>query len=602
MRNVDDSAKEYVLRKFYKFYQEVSALKDNTDYTQKNNLKILQTQLLELIEQHSLGIQPYEANENDIVYNEVLYLLTVFTDEMFINIPWDGEKLWETSLLEEQLFQSHHSGNRLFDLLDGYLQNPANETRGFSVLFLLILCLGFKGKYMHGDVEKKVGYYKKQLFISFYQSNPIILKEIKALFPDAYMHTFITGVKLKFYNYRAWILSMFIALAVIGLTVYIITDFDGSKIEWNNIEYFLYKNQMKIVFVIFILIALIILYAAWVMYRRRKLFQMIRKKVTRFEIKESLRLLSKAIDEEFPVKSVRNDISRFLMIGFDGAGATTLLKTLKLKRVAESPFEEFSTSKSACNWYILENSVFIDPASKMDEDLSKPYMWKYFVWKLKQQRRLRPLDGIVITVAYDDLVVPADTQINNLSKLKIKTDKLYSRILYLQKKLKMQLPVFIVVTKCDKITGFEELIKKIPDELNKTIFGWSSPYNTNVISYAKNMLNEAFEGLSRRLTYLSFGLCIEDPAESDFGKILSLRYEFEGMKYPLQIVTNKLFSICHNALLAPIIFRGIYMVGSKTSRAEEIESGEKAFSPDLVDKKITREAGLAKPIRKIIIY
>jgi type VI secretion system protein ImpL len=199
-------------------------------------------------------------------------------------------------------------------------------------------------------------------------------------------------------------------------------------------------------------------------------------------------------------------------------------------------------------------------------------------------------------------VVPGNAQLNNLAKMKTKTEKLYSRVLYIQKKLKMQLPVYIVVTKCDKITGFEELIRKIPDEFNKNILGWSSPYNTNVISYTKNWINEAFESMGSRMTYLALGLCIDDSGELEFGRIMNLRYEFEGMKYPLQILTNKLFTICNNALLAPIIFRGIYFAGSKTTRAEEIESGEKAFIPDLIDKKITREASLAKPVRKIIIY
>lgn len=602
MRATDDAVKEFILKKFFKFYQELSALKGSTDFTQKNNLKAVQSALIELIEQHSLGIQPYEGNENDMVYNEVLYLLTVFTDEMFVNIPWDGEKIWEASLLEEQLFQSHYSGNHFFELLENYLQSPVTETHGLSVLYLLILCLGFKGKYMHEDIEKKVNYYKKQLFISFYKSSPIILKEIKALFPEAYLHTFSGGIRLKFYNIKVWVLSLLLSASVIGVTTLIIIDQDVFNIELNNMQYFLYKNQLLIVSIIFILILMIILYTAWTMYRRRKLFQMVRKKVTRFEIKESLRLLSKVIHDEFSNKAARNEIPRFLIIGIEGAGSTTLIKTLKLKRVADSPFEEFSTSKSACNWYIFENGVFIDPASRMDEDISKPYMWKYFVRKLKKQQRLRPLDGIVFTVAYDDLVVPGNAQINNLAKMKTKTDKLYSKVLYVQKKLKMQLPVYIVVTKCDKMTGFEELVKKLPDEFRKNIFGWSSPYNTNVISYTKNWINEAFDNLGGRLTYLSFGLCIEDTAEPEFGKIMNLRYEFEGMKYPLQILTNKLFSICNNALLAPIIFRGIYFVGSKTSRAEEIESAEKAFLPDLVDKKIIREASLAKPVRKIIIY
>ncbi len=602
MRNTDDSAKEFILRKFYKFYQDISTIKETADFTQKDNIKALQSKLIEIIEQHSLSIQPYESTENDAVYNEVLYLLTVFTDEMFINIPWNGEYCWENSLLEEELFQTHHSGTRLFEMLGNYLESPGSESYGLSVLYFLILSLGYKGRYMHNDTEKKINYYKKQLFISLYKSSPVITKEIKALFPEAYIHTYSAGIRLKFYNIRVWIISFILSSLITGLVIYIIVDPDGFNIEINNIKYFIYKNQTPLIIVLMLLVVLILLYYAWTIYRRRKLFQMVRKKITRFEIKESLRLLLKAANQEYPNKNIRNDIPRFLVVGVESAGSTSVLKTMKLKRIAESPFEEFSNSKSACNWHIFENGIFIDPASRMDEDITKQYMWKYFIRKLKKQQRLRPLDGIVITVSYDDLVVPGNAQINNLSKMKIKTDNLYSKILYVQKKLKMQLPVYIVVTKCDKMTGFEEFVKKIPNEFYKDISGWSSPYNANVISYTKNWIVEAFDNITRRLTYLSFGFCIDDAREFEFEKILNLRYEFEGMKYPLQILTNKLFSICHNAMIAPILFRGIYFVGSKSSRIEDIESVEKVFSSDLIDKKIIREASIAKPVRKIIIY
>jgi len=602
MRHVDDSVKDSILRKFYKFYKELEALKKSADYSQKENLKGLQIKLMELIEQYTLNIQPYEKEENDSIYNETLYLLTIFTDEMFISTQWKGEYIWEDYLIEEQLFRSHYSGIKLYEMAESNLTKTTQAAQEMSVLYLLVLSLGFRGKFMFDDRDKKLNYFKKQLFISVYNNSPLILKEMKALFPDAYAYNQSLGIRLKFYNLRKWFFLSVAGLFAVFTGILIAVAPDELSIEINNYKYFLYTNQLYIFLILLALLLIGSVYMLFTIYRRKELFQRIRKKITRFEIKESLRLLAKIVRQEFPNRHVRNEIPLYLTLSMENTGATTMLKTLKMKRIADSPFEEFNSIKPACNWYVFDRGIFIDPAGKMDEKEGKLRMWKYFVRKLKMLRRLRPLDGIIVTVSFEDLMVSGSAQMNNLSRIKTKTNQLYAKLLYVQKKLRMQLPVYIVVTKCDKVSGFEEFIKKLPNEFDRNIFGWSSPYNTNVVSYTKNWILEAFQAINVRLTYLIFGLCIDDNNESDFDKIFNLRNEIDSVKYPMQILTNKIFGISENTLLAPLFLRGIYFTGSKSSHAEEIETHEKAFTYDLIDKKITREAPLGKPARKIIIY
>ena len=602
IRNIEDSLKELYVHHFYSFYREIVNIKDRTDYSQKDNMIVLQTQLLELIEQFTLTFKPYEGVVEEGNDDEIMYLLTAFTDEMFINIPWEGKYIWEDNLLEEQIFASHVAGNKVFAMLDRHLQIPTTSFEGLSLIYLSMLCLGFKGCFMHMDTKKQLGNYKRQLFVYLYNCHPFILKELKLLFPDAYSHPLSFGTRVKFYDVRSWIITGLLSIVSIFLILYCYSNPNEAYIAIQNTKYFLYSNRIEILIILTIIILLFFAFYFWITIKRKRLFLLARKKVTKFEIKESLRLLEKSMMEEFPSKEQRENIPIYLTIGYEKAGTSVLIKNSKLNKLANCPFEETGIIKSACNWWIYDKAVFIDPSSKLDEEIVNPVFWRYLVRRLKKIRRLRSLDGIILTIPFNDLIVSENAPINNLSRIKITTDLMYSRMLYLQKKLRMHLPVYIIVTKCDKIAGFEDFIKKVPNEYDQNMFGWSNPYNSHVITYNRDWILEAFKNINSRLTFMLFGLCIDDANETEFKKIFMLRNEIEGLKYPIQIVTNKLMSIGQNPFLASLMLRGIYFTGAKSSHAEDIESGERAFFDDLIQKKVLLENGVAKPMRKIIIY
>jgi type VI secretion system protein ImpL len=312
--------------------------------------------------------------------------------------------------------------------------------------------------------------------------------------------------------------------------------------------------------------------------------------------------LKEALKESISKSDYRYFLPWYLVLGSENSGSTSLFKMTKLKKLAVNPLEETYTSKSANNWWVLDKAVIINPAGKLDEDPAKPRLWKYYVKQLRKYHRLRPLDGIVITISLEDLLLRGREQATELNKLKTIADQCYSKIVSIQKYLKMHLPVYVVVTKCDQLTGFEDFTKRIPGELDQNIFGWSNPYKSTVYSYSKNWIIEAFQKISLQFTYIMFGLSLDDMNETEFNRIYSLKNELESLKYPLQLFINRVFATSQNPYLASLIFMGIYFVGARTASGEDIEASEKVFLNDLIEKKIIRETGLAKPSRKIIVY
>ena len=602
MRIKEDSGVELLLRLFHRFYTELLLIKERTDFSIKDNLALAQTDLLELIQQYALQIQPSEGGSEESQYTEVLYLLTVFADEVFVSIPWDGQYIWEDNLLEEQVFNSHVAGNKFYKFLDKHLQSPTAFTERVVIIYLLLLSLGFKGKYMFEDKERKTQYYKRQLFVYLFNNLPFLLKELKVLFPDAYANINSIAIREKFHNLRKWLITS-VAGVVISALIILALITPGPFLDFYDYVT-AYVEEYSLVLAILVILAalLVVAYFVWIYFRRKKLFTLVRKKITNFEIKESFRLLLVSLKEAAPKTDHKYLLPWYLVIGSENSGSSSLFKMTKLKKLAVNPLEETYTSKSANNWWILDKAVIINPAGKMDENPAKPKFWKHYVRQLRKHHRLRPLDGIILTVSIEDLLLRGKEQASELNKLKSIADQCYSKIISIQKHLKMHLPVYVVVTKSDNLAGFEEFVKRIPANLDQNIFGWSNPYRSTIYSYSKNWVIEAFQKISSQFTYIMFGLSLDDMSEVEFNKIYSLKNELEGLKYPVQLFINRVFATSQNPYLASLIFMGIYFVGAKSTSGEDIEASEKVFLNDLVEKKIIREAGLAKPSRKIIVY
>ena len=79
-----------------------------------------------------------------------LYLMVALADEIFIlELDWPGRSAWLDVLLEQKIFHSNIAGSRVFHLADQLLsqQDRGSLQIDLAAVFLLMLELGFKGKY-----------------------------------------------------------------------------------------------------------------------------------------------------------------------------------------------------------------------------------------------------------------------------------------------------------------------------------------------------------------------------------------------------------------------------------------------------------------------
>lgn len=261
----------------------------------------------------------------------------------------------------------------------------------------------------------------------------------------------------------------------------------------------------------------------------------------------------------------RYRIPWFLMIGESQSGKTTLLSSTGLNLPLGRPSEHVNGIKQALNWCFFDKGVVLDIAGdyvlREDGETSDGRGWATIARLLQKYRPERPLDGIILTIPGTDLIGPPSLSPERRVKLEHKAAALYRKLWQAQKVLGMSFPVYVLVTKCDQVTGFKSLCREIPAHLQDDMFGWSSPYTLET-AYNSSWVNEAFQSLYRYLFQIQVEVFADRSEIEDSDGLFLLPTEIQGMRAPLQVYLDQIFkeSSYHDSFF----FRGLYFCGDGT--------------------------------------
>ena len=144
----------------------------------------------------------------------------------------------------------------------------------------------------------------------------------------------------------------------------------------------------------------------------------------------------------------------YMIIGESGSGKTTAIQSAQLS----SPFAEVSRTSGIsgtrnCDWWFFEQAILIDTAGRyaipVDERRDKEE-WQKFLTLLTRYRKKEPLNGLVVTIAADKLLEsPAETLENDGKNIRRRVDEL-------MRVLGAKFPVYVLVTKCDRVQGMSQ--------------------------------------------------------------------------------------------------------------------------------------------------
>jgi type VI secretion system protein ImpL len=341
------------------------------------------------------------------------------------------------------------------------------------------------------------------------------------------------------------------------------------------------------------------------------------QKMLSANLARSFRQAIRMLRSETSGRNWRYQVPWLLAIGESNSGKTTALENVGLD-LTLGKSDSKPGNKSICDWYFYDKGVMLDidgsAILRKDGLPVDEKIWKTLLRLLQKHRPERPIDGIVLTIPATDLLAPIE---ESREILRAKADAIYKKLMQAQVLLGLCVPVYVVITKCDAISGFRTFAGALPEQFHEQMFGWSNPYALET-AYTPRWIEEAFSSISGNLYETQIEVFSTQKMIDNPDELFMFASEFDTLLAPLTEYLSDIFkqSVYHE----PLFFRGIYFTGdgspamlphpdiaammSSEVHSTSTGSSDKItpfFLKELFEKKIFPEFNIARPITKVAL-
>jgi type VI secretion system protein ImpL len=159
----------------------------------------------------------------------------------------------------------------------------------------------------------------------------------------------------------------------------------------------------------------------------------------------------------------------YVMIGPSASGKTTAIRNSGIKMpVGKSAKVRGVGGTRNCDWWMTNEAILLDTAGRWSTDEDDRDEWLAFLDVLKRTRPGKPINGILLAVGAPDLTGSPEEIADLAAKLRERIDEVIAR-------LDMVVPVYLMVTKCDLLSGFIETFEDLKDRDRGQIWGFTLP-------------------------------------------------------------------------------------------------------------------------------
>jgi len=253
----------------------------------------------------------------------------------------------------------------------------------------------------------------------------------------------------------------------------------------------------------------------------------------------------------------------YIIIGEPASGKSTLLRKSGLDfPVGDAAVSGMHGTRN-CDWWFANEAIFLDTAGRYIIETQEAE-WVTFLGLLKKYRKKRPINGVLVAVAANSLLTKSHEELLTDAK------RIRSRLDELIDELGINFPTYILITKCDLISGFVEFFGPLDGPHRDQMIGWTNAPDPEAKFDTTDFdarFKETSEGLYRMRPWL-------EGKGSKRGLMRAFLFpeEFSYIHQPLRTVLESAFK--PNVYQETPVCRGVYFssgtqVGSPLALALE---------------------------------
>jgi len=300
---------------------------------------------------------------------------------------------------------------------------------------------------------------------------------------------------------------------------------------------------------------------------------------------EALTTLKKLKFSNKGSKKALYELPWYIIIGPPGSGKTTALVNSGLEFPLADQFGKGALQGVGgtrnCDWWFTNSAVLIDTAGRYTTQDSHRVMdssaWEGFLQLLKRNRRRRPINGALVAISLQDMMIQTEQErIQHAKTIRLRIDEL-------MEKLEIRFPIYLMFTKADLVPGFREFFEDLGREEREQVWGVSLPDSTQKMDGPDfNFFGDALSKLIHRLYERLLSRVHSERTLNRRGNI----YDFPTQMESLQEVVNSFVrqTFTQNRFKFQPYLRGVYFSsatqdGTPIDRMMSSVSAEYGFSP-----------------------
>lgn len=247
----------------------------------------------------------------------------------------------------------------------------------------------------------------------------------------------------------------------------------------------------------------------------------------------------------------------YLVLGECGAGKSSLIRASGLELPAEFAHVAHGGATADCDWWFTNEAILLDTAGRYtdsDEDGDRRE-WRTLLKLVRKSRSKRPIDGIVVALSAPRLLESSPSELEEQARV------LRRRVNEATDALSVDMPIYLVVTKTDRVEGFAEFMSTLSPSRLQEAFGWTNAERR--FADAGDVLRRGLGDIRSRLDAVVPEIVMRDADPVRCRRMAMFPHEFEALSERLVAFGRSAF--------APSVYqetpflRGVYLTSAVRS-------------------------------------